>query len=362
MTESTGSSHSLPLIFDGHNDVLSRLWEKDTTSPHIDFLNGDGLGHLDLPRMRSGGFAGGLFAIYVPSHADEGLPFDAMNSENGYDLPLPPMLDSASALEISLQQAGLLLKIEKASMGAARLCLSAGEIRQCIDDSALAMVMHMEGAEAIDTDFNNLEVLYHAGLRSIGPVWSRPTVFGHGVPFRFPGSPDTGDGLTDAGKALIRAMNELQIVIDLSHLNEKGFWDVAAISDSPLIASHSNAHVLSASTRNLTDRQLLAIRESDGLVGVNFATCFIRADGRMRADTSLDDLLRHVDYLIEMLGEDRVGFGSDFDGAVVPDAIGDVTGLNTLRSAMSAHGYDSALLEKLCQQNWIAALERVFGR
>ena len=91
----------------------------------------------------------------------------------------------------------------------------------------LAAVMHIEGAEGIDADFQALDVLYAAGLRSIGPVWSRPNIFGHGVPFRFPSSPDTGPGLTDLGKELVRCCNARRIIIDLSHMNEQGFWDVA---------------------------------------------------------------------------------------------------------------------------------------
>ena len=125
---------------------------------------------------------------------------------------------------------------------------------------SLAAVLHIEGAEAIDPELDALEVLHAAGLRSLGPVWSRPNLFGHGVPFRFPSSPDTGPGLTDAGKALVRACNELRLMLDLSHLNEAGFWDVAALSQAPLVASHSNAHALCPCSRNLTDKQLDAIR------------------------------------------------------------------------------------------------------
>ena len=108
----------------------------------------------------------------------------------------------------------------------------------------LAAVLHIEGAEAIDPELEALEVFYAAGLRSLGPVWSRPNVFGHGVPFRFPSSPDTGPGLTDAGKELVRACNRLRIMLDLTHLNEAGFWDVAALTDAPLVATHSNVHAL----------------------------------------------------------------------------------------------------------------------
>ena len=112
-------------------------------------------------------------------------------------------------------------------------------------------------------------------------------------------------------------------MIDLSHLNEKGFWDVARLSDAPLVATHSNVHAICPHSRNLTDRQLAAIRESRGMVGVNFATAFIRADGRRDANTTLEDLIRHVDHLVAHVGVDHVGFGSDFDGATIPAAIGD---------------------------------------
>src|SRR5690606_7884594 len=140
-------------------------------------------------------------------------------------------------------------------------------------------LFQIEGAEAIDPDLNALEVLYQAGLRSLGITWSRPNTFASGVPFRFPSSPDTGPGLTDAGRDLVRACNELGILIDLSHLNQQGFYDVAGLSDAPLVATHSNAHVVSNTSRNLTDDQLEAIRASGGVVGLNYAVAFLRPDG-----------------------------------------------------------------------------------
>ena len=171
--------------------------------------------------------------------------------------------------------------------------------------ASLAAILHIEGAEAIDPDLHMLDVLYESGLRSIGPVWSRPNIFGHGVPFRYPSTPDTGPGLTDHGRALVRACNRLKIMIDLSHLNEKGFWDVAKLSDAPLVATHSNAYALCHHSRNLTDRQLAAIRESRGMVGVNFATAFIRPDGQRSEQTPLEQMVRHIDYLIEHVGDRR---------------------------------------------------------
>ena len=150
-------------------------------------------------------------------------------------------------------------------------------------------------------------------------------------------------------------------MIDLSHLNEKGFNDVAAISDAPLVATHSNAHAVTRSTRNLTDRQLAMIAESDGLVGLNFATVFLRADGRKSTFEGWDPVLRHLDHLIAKLGEDRVGLGSDFDGATMPAGIGDAAGLPRLIEALRAHGYNDALLRKIAHENWLSLLGRVWG-
>ena len=107
-------------------------------------------------------------------------------------------------------------------------------------------------------------------------------------------------------------------MIDVSHLNERGFWDVAALTDAPLVASHSNAYALCASTRNLTDPQLDAIAASDGMVGLNFAVNFLREDATRDANTPLDVMVRHIDYLVERVGVDGVGFGSDFDGVSIP--------------------------------------------
>jgi membrane dipeptidase len=345
-------------VFDGHNDVLLRLMRRSGKNPERAFLDGEAAGHLDLPRMQAGGFAGGLFAIFVPSAEDSRV--DDMMAKPSYDISLPPPVPASEAQQVVAHMASLLFRIEAASKGNVKVCRTAAEIRQSMDTGVLAAVMHIEGAEAIDPDFHMLDVLFRAGLRSIGPVWSRPTVFGHGVPFRYPGDPDTGPGLTAQGRALVKACNRLGILLDVSHLNEKGFWDMVRLSDAPIVASHSNAHAICPHTRNLTDKQLAAIRESRGLVGVNYATAFIRADGRRDTETPLEELVRHIDHLIEKLGVDGVGLGSDFDGATIPAGIGDASGLPRLVEAMARHGYDTATLRKICSENWISVLERTW--
>ena len=348
-------------VFDGHNDLLLRLWRDPARREEI-FLTGEGKGHLDLPRMRAGGFAGGLFAIYVPSQWEgDADAYMAMMGNPPYDIPLPPEIAQPEAAVVALGQAGLFAWMERASDGAFRACRDVAAIRAAMAAGAVAGVLHMEGAEAIGTDLDALHVFHAAGLRSLGPVWSRPTAFGHGVPFRFPGDPDTGPGLTGAGRALVRECAALRMVTDLSHLNAAGFRDVMAVSDLPLVATHSNAWTVTPSARNLTDWQLDAIRESGGMVGLNFATGFLREDGRDSPAMGWDPVLRHLDHLIARLGEDHVGFGSDFDGATVPEGIGDVAGLPRLIAALDAHGYDAALVEKLAYRNWLAVLERIWG-
>ncbi len=142
------------------------------------------------------------------------------------------------------------------------------------------------------------------------------------------------------------------MLIDVSHMNEKAFWDTARHSSSPLVATHSNAHTLCPQPRNLTDRQLLAIRNSGGVAGVNFGNAFLRADGKRDSDTPLSTIVRHIDYLINIMGDDHVALGSDFDGITLPDDLHDVSGLPRLISALRDSGYDQFVLNKLLWGNW----------
>lgn len=355
----TGETVKLQGVFDGHNDTLLRLWKAGDLVGRR-FLDGDGQGHVDLPRARAGGLVGGFFAVHVPAPAR--APFAGEGEDGGIvDHPHLGPIDAADARRVTLEMAAILLRMARARPDAVRLCRSAAEIEAAEAAGAIAAVLHIEGAEAIGPDLGELEVLHAAGLRSIGPVWSRPNAFGTGVPFRFPATGDEGPGLTEAGKDLVRACNRLGILVDLSHLNEAGFWDVAALSDRPLVATHSNAHALSASSRNLTDRQLDAIAESGGVVGLNYAVGFLREDGRRLSDTPLVTMIRHLDHLLERLGEAGVALGSDFDGALIPKEITDVAGLQALVGAMRQAGYGTELVDRICRRNWIDVLRRTLG-
>jgi membrane dipeptidase len=338
-------------VFDGHNDVLSCLqWENSLAGEGF-FAGRDG--NIDLLKCRAGGFGGGFFAVW-PRNDPRTSP-DPMAVYREF-----PAIDSRGAVADTHAQIAILLRMVAARPDAIRLCRSVADITAARAAGAIAAVLHIEGCEGIAADLDALHVYHAAGLRSLGPVWSRPNIFGHGVPFNYPASPDTGPGLTDAGLRLVKECEALRVLVDLSHLNEAGFWDVARIAGKPLVATHSNAHAVTASTRNLTDKQLAAIAESGGLVGVNFGCQFLRQDGVKNPDTSAMDILRHMDRLLAHLGEDGVALGSDFDGAMMPNFIGNPAGLPKLTAAMEAQ-YGHELTAKICGENWLGLLVRVIG-
>lgn len=342
-------------VFDGHNDTLQKRYEN--ASWNIADSHDDG--HLDLPRAREGGFAGGFFAVFPPIGVPgEEIAKHRRETADGVRNPPAPPAEPLTALRQTFDMSAGLFAMERE--GHLRIARTVDDIRSAMTDGVVAAIWHFEGAEALVGGPASLELYYRAGLRSLGIVWSRPNAYGYGVPFDFPGSPDTGPGLTVAGRELIAECNRLGVMIDLSHLNARGFWDVAELSNAPLVATHSNAHAICPTPRNLTDEQLDAIRASDGMVGLNFAAGFLRPDGRHDSDTPLETMVRHIDHLVERLGIDRVGLGSDFDGATIPDAIGDASGLPRLLQALQSHRYSESDLEKVAHRNWLALLERTW--
>jgi membrane dipeptidase len=321
------------VIVDGHNDLLLRLWRREQP---VD---------LDLETARDAGFAGGFFALFAPSG-----PSPADRGVSAYALPPPDPIAREDAARIVNEQLAVLHGL---GLPFAR---HAGRF----EEGRVTAIVHMEGAEALAPDLSDLEDWYARGLRSLGPVWSRPNDFGEGVPFRFPSSPDTGDGLTAAGRRLVHACNRLGILVDLSHLNEAGFWDVASLALAPLVATHSNAHGLCPASRNLTDAQLDAVGASRGVVGINFAPAFVREDGADDPATPLAEIVRHVDYVVERIGVDHVALGSDFEGATMPAELGGVAGLPSLVALLRAR-YSEEDVAKITHGNWLRVLDATWS-
>ncbi len=344
-------------ILDGHNDALLALWRAGAGPEG--FLGGGVTKHLDLPRARAGGFAGGFFAVYVPGEGE--LADLVVETADGWEIPPIEALDPIYAALVAADLIDLLFAIEAESGGAVRIVRTAAELAACVEGDDVGAILHLEGAEPLDPALRRLEPLYERGLRSVGPVWSRPNAFGEGVPFRIPSSPDTGPGLTDAGRALVRECNRLRIVLDLSHLNERGFRGVAELTDAPLIVTHAGAHAVCPHSRNLVDAQLDLVRESNGVVGIVFDVPMTDPQGRVDPASPLEVLVRHADHLAERMGVEHVALGSDFDGALMPDALGDAAGLPGLLDAFRAAGWTEADLTALAHGNWLRVLRETWG-
>lgn len=358
-------------ILDGHNDTLLNLIEPSRGKGRSFFEESD-IGHIDLPRARRGGLAGGFFAMFTPTPDAPKMPEPAEDEtedqrkrrEEAIQVAFEEMalkrVDLPHAMGKTMAMARQMYEIEKQSDGAAVVVKDVESLRACLKNDVLVMIFHIEGAEAIDENLDALHVLYAAGLRSVGIVWSRPNVFGYGVPFKFPGSPDQGPGLTDAGKRLVETCNDLGIMIDVSHLNEQGFWDVVKLSKHPVVATHSCIHAICPSPRNLKDEQLDAIKDSGGIMGLNYHVGFLRPDGKRNPVTSLEVMADHLDYAVERMGIDHVALGSDFDGATMPEPLKDAAGLPKLINVLRARGYNDAGLQKIGTENWIRVLDKTW--
>ncbi len=338
-----------PPLIDGHNDTLLRL-HRSREQPDGQFAVRSATGHLDLPRMQAGGLAGGFFAMYVPSPARAAADGPIVASRG-----LGAEIEQTYALDYVLHLFALLRALDR-TLADFRMVCDGAQLQAALEAQTCFAIPHIEDAVPIDADLDLLPLFYDLGLRSLGLVHSRPNVFGCGVPFAFPSSPDTGPGLSPQGKALVRACNELGILIDLSHLNERGFWDVADLTETPLVATHSCAHALCRASRNLTDKQLDAVRESRGVVGINFHVGFLRTDGRSDVSTSCAEIVRHAVYMVEHMGIEHVALGSDFDGAVMPTDLSSAAQLPHLLDEFKKAGFSDDELEHIGYRNWVRVL------
>ena len=350
-------------VIDGHNDTLLGLALATRLGEARDFVAGTSSGHVDLPRLNKGGVAIAFFACFVPaSLAPDDQGPTRVATADGWEVPYAPTISHSHAVETTLALASRLYALERASAGRLRVVRSAPELDRCIAGEAIGAILHLEGAEAVDPGLHLLPVYHALGVRSIGIVWSRANAFGRGVPFRYPASPDFGDGLTPAGRDLVDACNDIGLVVDLAHLNARGFWDVAERSRAPLVVTHSAAHALAPHARNLTDDQLRAVGDADGIVGLNLGVGDLRADGDPTAtDVPLERIVEHVEHIASLIGEDHVGLGSDFDGATMPRAIGDAAGVQAIVGALRDAGVGEAAIRKFAHGNWQRVLRATWG-
>lgn len=342
---------SPPAIFDGHNDTLTHLFRPERGSGRSFFERGH-TGQLDMPRAQAGGLAGGICAIFAPGVIGDELEKITLPG-GGYEVPYAEAIDHAYARAFTLDVLDLAEEIAAQSEGRVAIARTSRELEENLQNELFSIVLGMEGAAAIRADLGDLQTYYDRSVRVINPVWSRPNAFGHGVPFRFPSTPDTGPGLSPAGRKLIAACNEIGILVDLAHLNEKGFWEVAELSAAPLVCSHTAAHAICPFSRNITDAQIEAIGCSGGLIGLYYMPGGIRPDGNDERDTPLAAIVKHVDHIVNLIGIDHVALGSDFDGATMPYGLADAADLPHLLEVLEKAGYGAEDLVKISHANWL---------
>ena len=215
------------------------------------------------------------------------------------------------ALRRTLDQISYLFQEMEESPGIMRLCKTPSDIWQAKADRQIGILLCFEGADALQNDIHLLRVFYELGVRGIGLTWSRRNYAADGAFFKHRKEGRKG-GLTSFGVEVIEAAEKLGMFIDVSHLNDEGFWDVLEFANTPVIASHSNCRALVDSMRNLTDKQIEALAEKDGVIGMNALSPFV---GDM-SDTSrrlvAEDLLDHLDHVVKVAGVRHVGLGFDF--------------------------------------------------
>jgi membrane dipeptidase len=339
-------NREFPPVFDGHEDFITAIRPRRGVfgpSGGRDFL-ADGApnteekaeirGHVDLPRAMRGGLGGCFTSIYLSNERAEFAPLDyAMDEMND------------------------VFRIADRSEGHFRICRTVAEVRKAWEEDAFASVFMFEGADPISWSLKELRVFYEAGLRCVAPTWSRSTIFAHGVAF---GGHLPETGLTDLGRELVHECNRLGIILDVSHINPAGFWDMIEESSAPIIATHSSVKAVSPHVRNLDDDQIRALAKKGGTIGINFANIFLRPDVQPNNDTSLDVVMNHFEHIVNLVGDEHVSFGSDFDGTDIPAFIRDAEGLVHIFREMRRRGWNDARLERVANGNFLRVAEAVW--
>lgn len=356
-------------IFDGHNDsIQSTFLEK--RGKGITILDDSGKGQVDIHKAQKGGMVGGFFAIQTPPEKleERSNAFGFHIDKNGYYIDSPTPLRQEYAEKFTNQVLEHSNILEKRSRKRIKIIKNVSDISIDLSDP-LSVLLHIEGAEAIKEDLSNLDSYYEKGVRSLGLFWSRKNAFGTGVQYRFPSNPDIGDGLTTCGKNLIRECNKLGIIVDLAHINEKGFWDAVATTAKPLVVTHTTVNAICASSRSLTDKQIDAIGDSNGVIGILFEPFMINPEGlKLSKGESLDnvfkrliktpitEIVRHIEYIINRIGINHVAFGADMDGAIMPSELRDTSEYQNIVRLLYDSGYDKESIEKICYKNWLRVI------
>ncbi len=321
MPPSARRLHGEAVVIDLHADTIL-----DVASGKRDITVRASTGHIDLVRLREGGVDVQVFALFVhPEFSGQGFR------------RVTQLIDAfdrlARAHPTRLVPARTVSEIERA--------LRAGRI---------AIVLSVENGTALDGEVTNVDRLYARGVRMMSLTWNQSNDLADGALEEMHG------GLTRLGRRVLARMQERRMVVDVSHLSEKSFWDVLSATTGPIVATHSDAAAVTPHKRNLTDEQLQAIARRGGVVGVNFYPAFT-------GGPDLRHVLDHVDHLVKVMGVDHVALGSDFDGfSQTVQGLEDVSKLPNLTAGLIERGYQSDDIKKILGGNALRVFRQVWGQ
>ncbi len=340
--------HTQSLVIDSHNDAivahirrgnvnLADEQVQDAALPNgtIAYLRGpvppdeEAIGiQLNIPKMQQGGIDVAFFAVDVTRAWKNHLAY-ALDAFGWFDASVAAHADNICIVR------------------------KTADIHDAKANGKLAAILAVENSEAVERSLNVLRSLYRLGVRSIGLTHNPNTWAAAGTD-----EGETGSGLTKFGRQLVQEMNQLGMLVDVSHISERGFWDVLHISDTPVIASHSNCKTLCNHLRNLSNEQLKALSANGGVVGITFVPGFITEDGWTKPP-AFSKLLNHFDYAIDIAGIDHVGIGSDFDGG--GELLKDAAEFPRITEGLSERGYSDEDIQKVLGGNHLRVFEAACG-
>ncbi|MBO8170931.1 MAG: membrane dipeptidase [Bacillaceae bacterium] len=310
--------------FDTHCDVLLKLWESEGK---IDFYCENDDLHVHYPNMVKSDILVQTFAVFVP-----------------------PSLPVHNRFHTALEMVDLFYEKIIRDQKQMRLIRTSDDLKHHLQKKDKpGAILSLEGADALQGNLTYLRTLYRSGVRSIGLTWNYRNEAADGVEEPSPG------GLSQFGRELVQEAARLNMIVDISHLSEKGFWDLAENFQIPIMASHSNCKSIHNHPRNLTDEQIKTIIHLGGVIGMTFVPGFI-AD---KENVSVTDLLKHIEHICSLGGENHIGFGSDFDG--ISDTMIDLTDsgeYHILQEALLKH-YPEHLVRRFLCDNWAETYQKL---
>lgn len=311
------------MIIDMHCDTVLTAY-----LGHYSLASKETQGHLDLRGLQQAGVKIQFFALY------------------------PGISSHMSPLQQTLILGDYFWEQYEKNSTKLELITSFNKLNDLLQGEKIGALLTVEGGEALQGDIRILRVLHRLGVRSLCLTWNNRNEIADGV-----AEMETGGGLTNFGREVVREMNRLGMLIDVSHLAERGFWDVLELSEAPVIASHSNARAVWDHPRNLTDEQIRGIAQKGGIIGINFVAEFVGPKG-----CNLEHLWQHIDHICSLVGDDFLGFGSDFDGTdKLPKGIRDVTSFPAVISALRSYGCPETTIQKICYDNCLQLLKETLN-